>query len=39
MFTSSMLWDRLRVSDNVSVVIVIASRHNVDSEDGPNDCT
>ena len=38
-FTSSMLWDRLRVSDNVSVVIVIASRHNIDSEDGPDDCT
>ena len=39
MFASLMLQDKLCVSDNVSVVIVIASRYGEDSESGPGDCT
>ena len=39
MFISSMLWDNLCVSDNVSVDIVITSRYNEDEEDEPSDCT
>ena len=33
-----MLRDKLCVSDNVSVVIVIASRYDEDSESGPGNC-
>ena len=39
MITSLLLRDKLCVSENFSVVIVIACRYDEDSESGPGNCT